>query len=77
MKIEALEDIKSGDYVLTAGDIITVPDAIGSHWCAHGWAKDVAGTVATGERRVINAVVTANSGAHLATSDAINAVANQ
>lgn len=71
MKIEALEDIKSGDYVLTAGDSLTVPDDIGAHWCKHGWAKDVAGTVATGERRVINTVVTANSGAHLATSDSI------
>jgi len=77
MKIEALEAIKSGDYVLTAGDSITVPDDIGAHWCKHGWAKDVAGVITTGERRVINAVVNANPSDHVSTSDAINAVANQ
>jgi hypothetical protein len=76
MKIEALEAIKSGDYILTAGDSITVPDEIGAHWCKHGWAKDVAGVFATGERRVINAVVNATTSNHLNTSDAINAGVN-
>lgn len=63
MKIEALEDIKSGGYLLTAGDSITVPDDIGAHWCAHGWAKDTAGTVPTGERRVINTAVSVSPAA--------------
>ena len=64
MKIEALEDIKSGGYLLTAGDSITVPDESGAHWCAHGWAKDTAGIVQTGERRVLNATVTVTQAAH-------------
>jgi hypothetical protein len=55
MKIEALEGIKSAGYVLIAGDSITVPDEIGTLWVKAGWAKDVAGTVETGERVVLNA----------------------
>jgi hypothetical protein len=55
MRIEALEAIKSGTYVVTEGDIITVPDEVGARWCALGWAKDTAGVVATGERRVLDA----------------------
>ena len=49
MRIEALEDIKSGGWILTAGDIVTLPDAEGTHFCAHGWARDVSGVVPTGE----------------------------
>jgi hypothetical protein len=50
MQIEALEAIKSGNYLLTEGDRITVPDEVGAHWCEMGWAKDTSGTVPTGER---------------------------
>lgn len=57
MKVEALEVIKSRGYILSEGDIITVPDDVGAHWCKHGWAKDTSGAVQTGERRVINAAV--------------------
>ena len=32
------------------GDIVTVSDEVGNLCCAHGWAKDTAGTVATGAR---------------------------
>jgi hypothetical protein len=54
MKIEALESIKSDGYVLDAGDVKqNVPDPIGACWCAAGWAKDVDGIVATGERKVL------------------------
>lgn len=53
MKIEALEDIRSGNFTLTAGDIVTVPDEDGTHWCEMGWAKDTAGVVPTGERSVL------------------------
>jgi len=55
MKIEALEAIKSDGYVLDAEDVKTVPDEVGAKWCAAGWAKDVAGLIPAGERRVINA----------------------
>jgi hypothetical protein len=50
MRIEALENFKTGDLRVTAGDVITVDDQIGRHVCAHGWAKDVAGEVPTGQR---------------------------
>lgn len=55
MRIEALEDIKSRGYTLTAGDIVQVPDEAGAHWCARGWAKDTSGLTLTGERRAFNA----------------------
>jgi hypothetical protein len=64
MRVEALEAIKSGNYLLEAGDIVTVPDQIGAKWCVHGWAKDTAGMVQTGERRVISATVTPVSSNH-------------
>jgi hypothetical protein len=64
MRIEALETIKSSGYLLEAGDILTVSDALGSKWCANGWAKDTAGMVQTGERRVISATVIPVSSNH-------------
>lgn len=57
MRIEALEAIKSDGFVVTAGDCITVPDEAAQKWIALGWAKDPAGVIATGERRVIDARV--------------------
>lgn len=50
MRVEALENIRSENFSLTTGDIITVPDELGARWCAMGWAKDTSGTVPTGER---------------------------
>jgi len=50
MRIEALEKFHSGGYSPEAGDIITVPDEVGARACAHGWARDVTGAVATGDR---------------------------
>lgn len=55
MRIEALETIKSDGFVITAGDLITVPDEAARKWIALGWAKDPAGVIATGERKVIDA----------------------
>jgi hypothetical protein len=57
MRIEAMETIKSGGWVLSAGDSVEVPDAIGLHWVQMGWARDPSGAVETGERRVIRAVI--------------------
>ena len=50
MRIEALENIRSEQFTLTEGDVVTVPNDVGAHWCAMGWAKDTSGTVSTGER---------------------------
>jgi hypothetical protein len=55
MKIEALGSIKSDGYVLEKEEVKIVPDDIGGRWCAFGWAKDLSGTVPTGERKVLNA----------------------
>lgn len=62
MKIEALETIKSDGYVLDAGDVKqNVPDEIGAVWVKAGWAKDLDGTVETGERVVLNAKLAVDS----------------
>ncbi len=56
MKVEILEQRLSSDgFVGELGDRFTVPDEVGAAWCRHGWAKDLSGEVATGERKVINA----------------------
>ena len=63
MKIEALESIKSDGYVLDSGDIKqNVPNNIGTVWVQAGWAKDLDGIVETGERQVLNAKLSVNSG---------------
>jgi len=56
MKIEILEERLRGldrvtgqHYDVERGDRITVSDECGAAWCAHGWAKDLAGEVETGE----------------------------
>lgn len=64
MKIEALEAIKSDGYVLDAEDTKTVPDDIGARWCAAGWAKDLAGVIQTGERKVVRVEVNPDSVKH-------------
>lgn len=50
MRIEALENIRSEYFTLTGGDVVTVPDEVGTHWCAMGWARDTSGEIPTGER---------------------------
>jgi hypothetical protein len=71
MKIEALEDFQSGDYRLTAGDVVTVPDDVGSRWVRLGWAKDHSGAMPTGERRVLDARLVIDPAAHAATAQTV------
>lgn len=44
-------------YLQHAGDVITVPDELGSKWCGLGWARDVDNVVPTGERIVEGATL--------------------
>jgi hypothetical protein len=56
MKVEILENRLSSDgFVGELGDRFTVPEDVGIRWCGLGWARDLSGAVATGERKVINA----------------------
>ena len=62
MKVEILEEsIKHEiDGVLVTfeeGEIRSVPDNVGSYFCANGWAKDVDGNVETAARDVNRAVL--------------------
>ena len=55
MKIEVTEEvlkINVGGQLVTfaKGDQVTVDDDIGELACAHGWAKDLAKKVKTGDR---------------------------
>ena len=68
MRIEALEDIKDGRYVVIAGDSITVDDEYGATWCEAGWAKDTSGTVPTGERVVQGVKVVPTRSNHVASN---------
>lgn len=52
MRIELLETVKHERDIYESGDVRTVPDGVGQYFCAQGWAKDVDGNVATGERDV-------------------------
>lgn len=71
MRIEALENIKDGRYVVTAGDILTVEDEFGSRWCSAGWAKDTASVVPTGERIVQGVRVVPNTTVHNASNTGV------
>lgn len=51
-------------YLLTKGDVVTVPDKLGERWCAHGWGKDLDGHVETGERVVRGAAVAPKNATH-------------
>lgn len=61
MKIELLEKVMHGRDTFEAGDIRTVPDALGTHFCAMGWAKDTDGQVETGKRNTEAVVLTPDS----------------
>lgn len=52
MRIKVLEEtgIKDAPYFLSHNDEVTVPDEYGARWCGAGWAQDLDGVVATGER---------------------------
>jgi len=49
-RLSDLDPATGQHYLLAEGDTITVPDDVGARWCAYGWASDVEGKVATGER---------------------------
>lgn len=49
MRIEALTTFLDGKDRFEIGDIRTVEDERGAMFVANGWAKDLAGGVATGE----------------------------
>lgn len=58
MRVKVLEKkLKDAGYDLVEGDTVTVSDEIGAAWCGHGWAEDVDGNVATGERKVMGDTV--------------------
>ncbi len=50
MRVHMLEDVLHDGAKYHADDTITVSEAIGQYFCENGWAEDVAGGVATGER---------------------------
>lgn len=56
MKIQALETFLDGHDRFVEGDIRTVLDEDGRYYCSLGWAQDVDGKVATGERPTGNEV---------------------
>lgn len=52
MRIKVLEEtgIRHGDLALSHEDQVTVSDELGTLFCEMGWAEDLSGGVATGER---------------------------
>lgn len=59
MKIECLTTFLDGKDRYEIGDVRTVEDEKGAQFVANGWAKDVAGRVATGSESsgVVNLAV--------------------
>lgn len=50
MKIEIIEMFKVRRDVFHPGEIRVVPDGDGARYCAAGWARDMSGSVGTGEK---------------------------
>lgn len=50
MKIKPLERFSIDGQVYHEGEVRVVSDEVGNLACEHGWAEDVDGKVATGER---------------------------
>jgi len=66
MRIEAIDPIRATDddgrnLILEAGDVVTVGPNFGALACAQGWARDVDGVVATGEKSTKPVTVTAQN----------------
>ena len=58
MKVEILElKLSSDGFSGERGDRFTVPDTVGTTWVSAGWAKDLSGQLATGERKVIGETI--------------------
>lgn len=68
MRVKITEKkLKDAGYDLAEGDSITVSDDLGRTWCGHGWAKDLDGKVASGERKVTGAQLQPQKGRHTST----------
>lgn len=66
MKIQSVGRLRATDddgrdIAMEAGDVLTVGDTFGKLACEMGWATDVDGNVATGERRTGAVEVTAQN----------------
>lgn len=58
MKIELLEKVMHDRDSYEAGEVRIVDDALGGHFCAMGWARDLDDQVATGVRDTTAVVLT-------------------
>lgn len=67
MRVEITEQtgIRHDGAYFSFGDVVTVPDAVGAYFCGLGWAKDVEGKVATGDRNTSNVVICPENARHL------------
>jgi len=64
MQVKILEEkILDGKDVFLKDEIRTVSDDTGTYFCSLGWAEDVSGAVATGERQKDGHVVLDTRGA--------------
>lgn len=61
MKIECLTAFLDGTDRYESGDVRTVDDEKGAQFVANGWAKDVAGRVATGDAVTVGADLAINN----------------
>lgn len=50
-KINDFDPVERRDIHMEKDDVLTVRDAMGAHFCKHGWAEDVDGVHPTGERK--------------------------
>jgi hypothetical protein len=64
MKIEALTTFLDGRDRFEAGDVRTVSDEDGARFCAAGWAKDISGTVPTGDAATGSADLAIHNATH-------------
>lgn len=67
MRIKVLEPtgIRHGGDVYTFNDICTVPDDEGQHFVTMGWAEDLDGNVATGDRNAMHGKVLEVQNGHI------------
>lgn len=65
MRIEALETFLHGRDRYDRGDVCLVTDAEGEYFVRNGWARDVDGQVATGDRNASHGQVVEVHASHL------------
>ena len=68
MKIQILNTFLDGRDRFEKDDIRTVPDDDGARFVAAGWAKDMAGQIATGEPVTGEASLDIHNATHASTS---------